>query len=103
MGSELGRRTPWQSVQRCAGDCGARVASPCGDDRRHRVAAESLEVLHQQSTSRPEVPMFRARFWKLQSPFCRNSFGLGIASCETHLMKRGWRAEEVADFTTNCQ
>src|SRR6516162_7871213 len=23
--------------------------------------------------------------------------------CETHLMKRGWRAEEVADFTTNCQ
>src|SRR5262249_48279032 len=51
MGSELGRRTPWQSVQRSAGDCGARVASPCGDDRQNGVAAQSLEVLHQQSTA----------------------------------------------------
>src|SRR5215471_12495833 len=62
---------------------GRLVAKPRGsrfsDDRRHGVAAESLEVLRQQSTSKPEVPMFRARFWKLQSPFCRNSFGLGIA------------------------
>src|SRR6516164_4911268 len=46
MGSgEVARRTPWQSVQRCAGDCGARVASPCGDDRRHRVAAVAGKLL----------------------------------------------------------
>src|SRR5262245_9707115 len=46
MGSgEVGRRTPWQSVQRCAGDCGARVASPCGDDRRHGAAAVAGKLL----------------------------------------------------------
>jgi hypothetical protein len=62
MGSgKVGRRTPWQSVQRCAGDCGARVASPCGDDRRHGVAAESLEVLRQ-------LKYFKAGSSNVQSP-----------------------------------
>jgi len=53
-----------------------RIAATIGGTALRR---KSLEVLRQQSTSKPEVPMFRARFWKLQSPFCRNSFGLGIA------------------------
>src|SRR5262245_11376682 len=85
--------------QRCAGDCGARVASPCGDDRGHRVAAESLEVLHQQSTSKPEVPMFSARFWKLQSPFCRNSFGLGSAIAK-RINEAGLASGRSCRFTT---
>src|SRR5262249_58020163 len=75
MGSgKVGRRTAWRSVQRRAGDCGARVASPCGDDRRHGVAAESLEEYFKAGSSNVQT-----RFWKLQSPFCRNSFGFGIA------------------------
>src|SRR5215469_12462207 len=101
MGSgKVGRRTPWQSVQRCAGDCGARVASPCGDDRRHGVAAESLEVLRQQSN-------FKAGSSNVQSPILEVAKSVlskfvrtWHCHCETHLMKRGWRAKEVADFTT---
>src|SRR5215472_8028526 len=100
MGSgKLDRRTPWQSVQRWAGDCGARVASPCGDDRRHGVAAESLEVFRQQSTSKPEVPMFRpdSGSCKVRSVEIRSDLASPLRNA---LMKRGWRAGEVADFTT---
>src|SRR5215831_12712361 len=102
MGSELGRRTPCQSVQRCAGDCGARVVSPCGDDRRHRVAAESLEILHQQSTSKLEFQCSEpdSGSCKVRSVEIRSDLALPLRNA---FDERGWRAEEVADFTTNCQ
>src|SRR5262249_41154867 len=51
------------------------------------------------STSKPEVPMFRARFWKLQSPFCRNSFGLGIAIAK-RINEAGLASVRSCRFTT---
>src|SRR5215470_10535567 len=52
MGSELGRRTPWQSVQRCAGDCGARVASACGLRRKLRRSSAAVATNREDPIAR---------------------------------------------------
>src|SRR5215813_8391540 len=74
-----------------------RLAATIG---RHGVAAESLEVLRQPK-------YFKAGSSNVQSPIlevAKSVLSKFVRTwhrhCETHLMKRGWRAEEVADFTT---
>jgi hypothetical protein len=76
MGSgKVGRRTPWQSVQRCALELLRLAATIDGTAlRRNPLRSFASKVLQSRKfqCSEPDSG-------KLQSPFCRNSFGLGIA------------------------
>src|SRR5215469_18265528 len=91
MGSgKVGRRTHgsrFSGVRATAALELLRLAATIGGTALRR---NPLRFFASKVTSKPEVPMFRARFCKLQSPFCRNSFGLGIAIAER--INKAWLA-----------